>query len=127
MTLTYFCLLALLAIVTPTIATAYDPVPNPQQPWMPWLWMDRFNANVANSRANGSNINVVFYGDSITEGFDWQIWNRVFAPLGAANYGIGGDATQHVLWRIQNGELDNLSPRIVVLMIGKTLKAYNSV
>lgn len=114
----FIACLVLVGIVSPALAQPWVPVPNPQQAWMPWNWMARFQANVDNSRVNGSNINVLFYGDSITEGFDWQIWNRAFAPLGAANYGIGGDAAQHVLWRIQNGEVDNISPRIVVLMIG---------
>ena len=36
----------------------------------------------------------------------------------AANFGIGGDRTQHVLWRIQNGELEGIDPKVVVLMIG---------
>jgi lysophospholipase L1-like esterase len=36
----------------------------------------------------------------------------------AANFGIGGDQTQHVLWRIQNGELDGIQPKVVMLMIG---------
>lgn len=87
---------------------------------MPWDWMERFRANVLNSQTNASNINVLFYGASIVEGFDKEIWEGVFAPLGAANYGISGDCIQNVLWRIQNGEVDNLNPRIVVLMIGNT-------
>jgi lysophospholipase L1-like esterase len=64
---------------------------------------------------------VLFLGDSITEG--WRgagkdVWAKHFAPLKAANFGIGGDRTQHVLWRIDNGELDGIKPKVVVLMIG---------
>src|SRR6185295_6725974 len=40
------------------------------------------------------------------------------APLNAANFGIGGDTTENVLWRILNGEIEGLSPKVVVLMIG---------
>lgn len=46
------------------------------------------------------------------------MWDKYFAPLHAANFGISGDRTQHLLWRIQNGELDGISPKAIVLMIG---------
>lgn len=64
---------------------------------------------------------VVFLGDSITE--NWQfagqpVWSQYFAPLDALNAGIGGDTTQNVLWRIEHGELNGLSPKVVVLMVG---------
>ena len=42
----------------------------------------------------------------------------ITAKRNAANFGISGDQTQHVLWRIDNGELDGISPKVVVLMIG---------
>lgn len=41
-----------------------------------------------------------------------QIWRQLFSPLHALNFGVGGDATQHVLWRLSNGELDNISPKV---------------
>lgn len=41
-----------------------------------------------------------------------QIWRQLFSPLHALNFGVGGDATQHVLWRLTNGELDNISPKV---------------
>lgn len=43
---------------------------------------------------------------------------RYYAPLGVANYGISADQTQHVLWRIMNGEIAGLNPRLIVLKIG---------
>lgn len=99
--------------------------------WEPWLpvrrddasWMQRFEANVNNTRSNAANINVIFYGDSIMEGWGItapQLWNQHYAPHGAANYGIGGDLVQNLLWRVMNGELNdvNLRPRLVVLKIG---------
>ena len=63
---------------------------------------------------------VVFLGDSITAGWRSQkdIWEKAFGDYFPANFGIGGDRTQHVLWRIENGELDGISPKVVVLMIG---------
>jgi lysophospholipase L1-like esterase len=65
------------------------------------------------------NIELLFLGDSITQGWnDDATWKRFYGPRHAANFGIGGDGTQHVLWRIEHGEIEGISPRVVVLMIG---------
>lgn len=65
---------------------------------------------------------LVFLGDSITAGWGGKdnqpIWNKAFGAYTPANFGIGGDRTQHVLWRIQNGELEVIKPKAVVIMIG---------
>jgi lysophospholipase L1-like esterase len=63
---------------------------------------------------------VVFLGDSITLG--WSINGKEvfkeFAKYNVANFGIFGDQVQHVLWRVDNGEFDAITPKVVVLMIG---------
>ncbi|MET0262611.1 MAG: GDSL-type esterase/lipase family protein [Rariglobus sp.] len=72
-------------------------------------------------------VDVMFLGDSLTALWDKEgktVWDARFAPLKAANYGIGGDSTRQVIWRLGNGELDNLNPKLVVLMIG-TNNIYN--
>lgn len=63
---------------------------------------------------------LVFLGDSITAGWGGkkEIWDKAFGAYKPANFGIGGDRTQHVLWRITHGELDGIKPKAVVLMIG---------
>ncbi len=63
---------------------------------------------------------LLFLGDSITAGWGGQkaIWDEAFGKYSPANFGIGGDRTQHVLWRITNGELDGFTPKTLVLMIG---------
>jgi lysophospholipase L1-like esterase len=72
--------------------------------------------------AKKGHIDVLFLGDSITDGWRGkpgiEVWNKHFKPLKAANFGIGGDRTQHVLWRLQNGELEGITPKAAVLMIG---------
>lgn len=83
-------------------------------------WKKRHEGFVAEARKG--DIDLLFLGDSITDA--WRsgkakaIWDEQFAPLKAANFGISGDRTQHVLWRIQNGELEGIQPKVVVLMIG---------
>ncbi len=70
-------------------------------------------------KGNKDPVDLLFLGDSITQGWhDNAVWKRFYGPRNAANFGIGGDRTQHVLWRIQNGELEGIEPRVVVLMIG---------
>ncbi len=64
---------------------------------------------------------LVFWGDSITEGWNGngrKFWDKHFAPLGAVNFGIGGDMTQNLLWRLENGSAGKLDPDKVVLLIG---------
>lgn len=63
-------------------------------------------------------VDVLFVGDSITAGWDWQIWEKNFKPLKAANFGIGGDHTANVLWRLQHGAIGNIQPKVIVLLVG---------
>lgn len=63
---------------------------------------------------------VVFLGDSITAGWNGQkaLFDKEYGQYKAANFGIGGDQVQHVLWRVENGEFEGIKPKAVVLMIG---------
>jgi lysophospholipase L1-like esterase len=61
---------------------------------------------------------VLFLGDSLTEGFDEQVWQAHMAPRGVLNAGVSGDRTEHLLWRLTHGNLDGPPPRAVVLLIG---------
>ena len=71
-------------------------------------------------RAASGPIGLLFLGDSITQ--RWtdapDVWKSHYAKYDPANFGVDGDRTQHVLWRIDNGELDHISPKVVVLLIG---------
>jgi lysophospholipase L1-like esterase len=71
-------------------------------------------------RGKAGPIGVLFLGDSITEGWTKapHIWEHYFGSYQPANFGIGGDRTQHVIWRIENGELDGIAPKAVVFMLG---------
>jgi N-acetylglucosamine-6-sulfatase len=81
--------------------------------------------------ARKGGVDLLFLGDSITNQWREQgqpVWDKHFAPLAAANFGINGDQTQNVLWRVQNGEFDGLAPKLVVLLIGtnNTAKSRHS-
>jgi lysophospholipase L1-like esterase len=78
-------------------------------------------------QARKGNIDLLFLGDSITQGWgDNGVWKQFYGPRHAANFGIGGDRTQHVLWRIEHGEIDGIHPRVAVLMIGTNNVGSNS-
>jgi len=61
---------------------------------------------------------VLFLGDSLTEGWDPEVWGQNLDPRGVLNAGISGDRTDHLLWRLANGDLDGAPARAVVLLIG---------
>lgn len=89
-------------------------------------WMNRHQRFVRMAEEGG--IDLLFLGDSITDAWGGvghgkkaaggKIFAEEFVPLHAANFGIGGDRTQHVLWRIENGELKGIQPKVIMLMIG---------
>jgi lysophospholipase L1-like esterase len=67
---------------------------------------------------------VLFLGDSLTEGFDREVWQAHMAPRGVLNAGVSGDRTDHLLWRLTHGNLDGPPPRVVVLLIGTNDLGY---
>jgi lysophospholipase L1-like esterase len=98
--------------------TAVEPVPRDPK------WVARHEKFVEIAKQGG--VDVLFLGDSITDFWASEnkqrggkaVWDKNFAPLHAANFGISADRTQHVLWRMQNGELEGIKPKVVVLLIG---------
>jgi lysophospholipase L1-like esterase len=80
------------------------------------------------ARGKAGPIGVLFIGDSITAGWTKapHIWEHYYGKFQPANFGIGGDRTQHVIWRIENGELEGLRPKVTVLMIGTNNSANDT-
>ncbi|HJZ82562.1 MAG TPA: glycoside hydrolase family 3 N-terminal domain-containing protein, partial [Pyrinomonadaceae bacterium] len=77
------------------------------------------------AKARHGGIDVYFLGDSITRRWgatDYPEflanWKQNFYGWNAANFGWGGDTTQNILWRLENGELDGLNPKIIVILAG---------
>ena len=83
-------------------------------------WAER--AKLLNQRVqDAQDTELIFIGDSITQGWEGagkNIWEERYAPYKAVNLGIGGDRTQHVIYRLQNGNLKGIKPKAAVIMIG---------
>jgi lysophospholipase L1-like esterase len=70
---------------------------------------------------NDRDADIIFIGDSITQNWLSQgkdVWDKEFAPRNALDFGISGDQTQHVLWRMQNYPIARLHPKVAVILIG---------
>lgn len=74
------------------------------------------------AQAKKSSAQLVFLGDSITAGWvrgnGQDIWAKAFSGFNPLNFGISGDCTQHLLWRVENGELEGLKAKAFVVLIG---------
>jgi beta-glucosidase len=109
--------LAIAAMVSRLLAhSANEPSPKTDAGW-------KQRQETLNQRASeaGAKAQVIFIGDSITQGWEGagkEVWAKYYAHRNAVNLGIGGDRTQHVLWRIENGNLKGLTPKAAVVMIG---------
>lgn len=89
-------------------------------------WIKHHEKNINRSKQFTSKLDVVLIGDSITQGWggSWEtadfnpVWNKYFKDLKTLNLGIGGDRIENILWRLDHGALDGLSPKYIILMIG---------
>jgi lysophospholipase L1-like esterase len=93
-------------------------------------WWNKKHDDYVKQAAQG-NIDLLFLGDSITDDFRkvpgaWDFFQERFAKYHAANFGIDGDHTQHLLFRILNGECDHIHPRVAVILIGTNNTADDS-
>jgi len=73
------------------------------------------------AKDNPGPCDIAFIGDSITQGWEGngkKVWEKYYAQRKCLNFGVGGDRTEHVLWRFENGQLDGIKPKAAVLMIG---------
>ena len=89
--------------------------------WSISWWTPRHEKKLAEGKALGKSAQVVFIGDSITEGWEKSgtpVFERNYKPLNGLALGFGGDRTENVLWRLLHGEVDGLAPKVAVLMFG---------
>lgn len=82
-------------------------------------WLPRHN-DILERNKQGS-VDIIMIGDSITHRWEdagKDVWQKYYAPRNVVNMGFGGDRTQNVLWRLEHGEINNINPKLAVLMIG---------
>lgn len=82
-----------------------------------------------NARVKQGNVDLLFIGDSITHGWESggkAVWEKYYGDRNAVNLGIGGDRTEHVLWRLDHGNIDGIKPKLAVIMIGTNNFKANS-
>ncbi len=89
-------------------------------------WKARHAAKLAEARRGG--FDLVLLGDSITQDYEnagpepfrdfRAVWRRFYGDRSVLNLGFSGDATSHLLWRIEHGEIDGLHPKAAVILIG---------
>lgn len=103
-----------------TVATL--PTSRLNEPW----WAERHNTIVDYVRKH-PDIQLLFMGASIIQNFEKSnppdqdflpIWKQFYEPRRALNLGFSGDTTANLLWRLNHGEIDHLSPRVAIVMIG---------
>ncbi len=90
-------------------------------------WMKRHES--FNARVGQGNVDLIFIGDSITQGWEGrgkQVWAKFYGKRNAVNLGISGDRTQHVIWRLDNGNVKDISPKAAVIMIGTNNSGSNT-
>ncbi|GKS60304.1 hypothetical protein YTPLAS18_38310 [Nitrospira sp.] len=94
------------------------PATTPQPQTDAW-WMTRHKQKLLQLRQGKTDL--LFIGDSITQGWEdtgLRVWDQYYASRGAVNLGFNSDRTEHVLWRLAHGEIDDIAPRLVILLIG---------
>ena len=122
------CLAAVLPLLLsdaappPRTVLAATPISRMDTHW----WRARFEAKQQELRTH--HVDLIFLGDSITQNYElsgppeWHdfapVWRRFYGDRNAVNLGFKGDATSHLLWRIENGEVAGIAPKVAVILIG---------
>lgn len=117
---------ALAVLFVTIMATAENSavVPEPQKSAK---WLRRHES--MNDQVKGNQVNLLWIGDSIVQRWETQgkpVWDKYYAGRGAVNLGISGDRTQHVLWRLGHGNVDGISPKLAIVMIGQNNGPHNT-
>ena len=88
-------------------------------------WFGRMHASYV-EQSKSRKFDLCLLGDSITQMWPGDLFGKYFGKFNAVNFGIGGDRAENVLWRLQHGELDGTSPKVIVLLIGTNNSGMNT-
>ena len=83
-------------------------------------WRPRHEEKLAEKQAM-ERVDLVFLGDSIMQAWEQEgadVWQTFYQPRQALNLGFNGDKTENVLWRLAHGAVDNIQPKLLVLLVG---------
>jgi len=92
-------------------------------------WFQRVKMTIEKAAREAGGIRLIFDGDSITDNWQGegkQIWAERYGKLDAFDFGISGDRTEHLLWRLSQGQVNNMHPRLIAIMIGTNNMFTNS-
>jgi lysophospholipase L1-like esterase len=113
-----WCVAAMAMVVSTLGASAQSKVPTALKSERPGEWWHQRHAEKV-LEAQAGDVDLLLIGDSITHYAERDQWyGYYFGNRKVMNLGFGGDRTQNVLWRLQNGEIDGLNPKLVSIMIG---------
>lgn len=82
-----------------------------------------------NARARKGDVDLIYIGDSIVGSWDWDgepVWKHYYEKRRGMICGITGDRTEQVLWRLQHGNIDGISPKLAIVMIGQNNGPFNT-
>jgi lysophospholipase L1-like esterase len=114
-----------LAVLIPTAASAQSLVachkftddviaaPEPREAAAPLKRFDEIKQWV-----KAEHYRALYLGDSITQLWDPALWRANMAPRGVLNAGVSGDRSEHLVWRLDHGNLDGPPPHVAIVMIG---------
>jgi len=91
-------------------------------------WVARVQSTL--DRTKGQHYDLLFDGDSITDfwqGAGKDVWMAHYGSLKTFDFGISADKVENLLWRLQQGQVDGIDPKLVVLMIGTNNAGRDSV
>jgi len=104
------------------INTALQPIPGGGETW-------KTRHEAINARAKQGKVDLIYIGDSIVRSWMWDgtpVWEHYYAKRNGMIAGMTGDRTEQVLWRLQNGNIDGISPKLAIVMIGQNNGPFNT-